>query len=80
MDYKNVIKNFCHNVHLLRLAQRLTEDQMADIMDISVDELKRIENINPTEEILCGTLCRVCSYFHISSDAILNENWLDLLN
>ena len=79
MESEKTIENFCQNVRLLRLAQNLTENEMADIMDIGVDELRRIEKLDPKNEILSGTLCRVCDYFHISSDLILQENWVDAL-
>ena len=79
MIYKEAHLNFCPNMRHLRKVHLLTQKEMAQIIGISVGTLGRIERCDPSVRIPCTMLDRVCSYFHVSSDSLLFENWPRIL-
>ena len=67
-------QNFCRNVLFLRLLHKLTRKQMAQIMEISIGKLGRIERQELPFRISVGMLCRLCEYFGLSADVVLKED------
>lgn len=72
-------KNFCQNIRHLRQVHNLTQRQMAQLLGISVNTLGRMERCEAAVRIHSGILCRVCDCFDVSSDALLRENWPEML-
>ena len=79
MNYDEVHLNLCQNIRHLRKVHLLTQREMAQIIGISVGMLRKIECGCPTARISCAALYQVCKHFHVSSDAILFENWPQIL-
>ena len=72
-------KNFSQNIRHLRQVYTLTQREMAQILGISAGTLGRIER-GGTVRIHSGMLYRICDHFRLSVDAILCENWSEILS
>ena len=79
MDSKDNIKNFCQNLRHMRKVYKLNQKEMAEILGISVEKLRRIEKCDPNVRIYAVHLCRACDYFQKSCDEMLFENWPEML-
>lgn len=64
--------NFCHNVAFMREKENMTKKEMAQILGISVDTLRKIEAGDPKVRTNAGMLCKFCNRFEISADAVLS--------
>lgn len=71
MELNPTLRRVYRNIHCLRLAYKLTQKQMAEIMGISVDTLRKMEQGKHTPRICCDILWRVCDAFNISADVLL---------
>jgi len=67
-DWSN---NFCYNVCFMRKERAMKKKEMAQILEISVQTLTRMERYDPKVRIRSGMICRFCNYFEISSDVVL---------
>lgn len=79
MNLEQSVINFCQNLRHLRKVHGMTQKEMAQILGISVKRLSKMDNCDPHVRINTAHLCRVCDYFHLSSDEILFENWPRML-
>ena len=72
MDISQEKQNFCRNVAYLRKKHRLTQAQMAKIMNVGIGTVRSLERgIVPPRLNVC-VLCRLHDYFHISADALIS--------
>ena len=79
MSSEECIRNFCQNLRHLRKVNGMKQRQMAKILGISVNTLSKMENCVPGVRIHAAHVCKVCDYFHMSTDEILFENWPEIL-
>ena len=70
--------NFCQNLHYLRQKYGITQREMAKILGVSTGTYGKMERCHPSVRIHCGMVCRVCDYFQISADEILQQNWQEI--
>ena len=55
---------FCNNIKQIRKRNRLTKDEMAEIMGISTATLSNIEKGVVPPKLKLDTLCYTANYFH----------------
>lgn len=67
--------NLASNLKYLRQEHHLTQQQMADIICVSISTYRKMEKADPIVRIHSGRICRLCDYFRISSDSLLQQNW-----
>ena len=80
MNTQDTHINFCQNLRHLRRVHRLTQKEMAQDLGISVSKIRRIESEDPSVRINSSLICQVCDRFGYTADAILYENWPQLLH
>ena len=59
------------NIKYIRKFYALSQQEMSDIMGFSQSTLRRIEQGNSSVRINGKTLCKLCDYFHMSTDAVI---------
>ena len=61
----------CKNIYFLRMQYSLTQKDMADILGISINSLRKLENGSIPRTFRAGAICRLCNHFQLSADAVL---------
>ena len=71
MDDKNILEKVSDNIRLARLQKRISQEKLAEMVDISTKYLNMIENIkaNPTIVIVV----KICKVLNIELSAIWSE-------
>ena len=71
MDDKNILENVSDNIRLARLQKRISQEKLAEMVDISTKYLNMIENrkANPTIVIVV----KICKVLNIELSAIWSE-------
>ena len=64
--------HFAENLKYLRQKHCLTQVEMAEIAAVCVSTYRKMEKTDPKVRIHAGRVCRICDYFGISMDAILD--------
>lgn len=62
---------FCRNVIILKRINKLTQKEMAQILEVSVATIRRMEK-GEVPRVHCRMLCRVCDRFGVSADLMLS--------
>ncbi len=68
MDEKEILKNIADNIRIERLKKRLSQEQLAEMVNISTKYLNIIENrkANPTIVIIV----KICSALNIDLNSV----------
>jgi len=71
MDDKNILEKVSDNIRLARLQKRISQEKLAEMVDISTKYLNMIENrkANPTIVIVV----KICKALNIELSAIWSE-------
>lgn len=69
---------FCKNIHYIRTYYHLTQQQMCRILGISPNTLHKIELGGGNVRLSTDMLCKLCDYFQISGDAVLDLDFQSL--
>ena len=71
MDDKNILEKVSDNIRLVRLQKRISQEKLAEMVDISTKYLNMIENrkANPTIVIVV----KICKVLNIELSAIWSE-------
>ncbi len=71
MDDKNILEKVSDNIRLARLQKRISQEKLAEMLDISTKYLNMIENrkANPTIVIVV----KICKVLNIELSAIWSE-------
>ena len=71
MDDKNILEKVSDNIRLARLQKRISQENLAEMVDISTKYLNMIENrkANPTIVIVV----KICKVLNIELSAIWSE-------
>ena len=71
MDDKNILEKVSDNIRLGRLQKRISQEKLAEMVDISTKYLNMIENrkANPTIVIVV----KICKVLNIELSAIWSE-------
>ncbi|AOR38821.1 hypothetical protein BHV42_06170 [Candidatus Melainabacteria bacterium MEL.A1] len=71
MDDKNILEKVSDNIRLARLQKRISQEKLAEMVDISTKYLNMIENrkANPTIVIVV----KICKVLNIELSAIWSE-------
>ena len=71
MDDKNILEKVYDNIRLARLQKRISQEKLAEMVDISTKYLNMIENrkANPTIVIVV----KICKVLNIELSAIWSE-------
>lgn len=71
MDDKNILEKVSDNIRLARLQKRISQEKLAEMVDISTKYLNMIENrkANPTIVIVI----KICKVLNIELSAIWSE-------
>ena len=71
MDDKNILEKVSDNLRLARLQKRISQEKLAEMVDISTNYLEMIENrkANPTIVIVV----KICKVLNIELSAIWSE-------
>ena len=75
MDDKNILEKVSDNIRLARLQKRISQEKLAEMVDISTKYLNMIENrkANPTIVIVV----KICKVLNIELSAIWSEQIFD---
>ncbi|WP_409967897.1 helix-turn-helix transcriptional regulator [Bengtsoniella intestinalis] len=63
---------FCHNVKHLRISNQLTQQEMAHIMGIGVNQLRRIERNDFPKRLGACALVNLSRHFHCSISSLFS--------
>ena len=71
MDDKNILEKVSDNIRLARLQKRISQEKLAEMVDISTKYLNMIENrkANPTIVIVV----KICKVLNIELSSIWSE-------
>ena len=70
----NIIKRFGRNIRIHREAANLTQEQLAEKLDISCGSLSRLENLSKVLKVPISDL-----FLYSTHSATINENKIELL-
>ena len=59
------------NIYYLRIKNKLTQREMAEIIGISVSTLRRMEKFDKSVRTHSGMIHRICDRFEITADELL---------
>ncbi len=68
VDYKSIGKT----IRSLRLSQNMTQEHLAELMDLSLSHIRNIESYNA--RISLNTLVKFANIFEVSTDYILHDS------
>ena len=74
MGAERELEYFCENILYLRRKYGYTQKEMAVILEINLNSLRKVERGMIPRCITAKTLYNLCNYFQISADLILNES------
>ena len=72
MNLSVIFQNIGHNICYLRRSHGLTRKEMAAVLEISTNTLRRIERGDQTVRMNCWKLRLLCDHFDLSADAVLH--------
>lgn len=74
-DYEKNWQNFVHNVKWLRNHYEFSEDKMAEIMGISVDLFRELENGNGKDDLSIEVVFKIYSFFGVLPDMLFEDSF-----
>lgn len=72
-NYDNFWKNFVNNIVWLRKHHNLSEERMAEIMEIDVELLKKVEKGNGGDELSVDVVYKIYDFFGIAPNKLFGE-------
>ena len=71
MDDKNILEKVSDNIRLARLQKRISQEKLAEMVDISTKYLNMIENRKANTTIVI--VVKICKVLNIELSAIWSE-------
>ena len=71
MDDKNILEKVSDNIRLARLQKRISQEKLAEMVDISTKYLNMIENRKANQTIVI--VVKICKVLNIELSAIWSE-------
>ncbi|MBQ8459834.1 helix-turn-helix transcriptional regulator [bacterium] len=68
MDDKSILEQVSDNIRIARLQKRISQEKLAEMVDISTKYLNMIENRKANPTILI--VIKICQYLNISLNTI----------
>lgn len=78
LNNENIKKSLSNNIKIARLSSNLTQEQLAEISEISLDFLKDIETGRSIGSLL--TFMKVCKSLNITPNELLKDFFKDSFN
>lgn len=78
MDSEAVFENFGRNLKLLRKEKKLTQEDLAEVMDVSKTTIVNYENGN--RRIPLDMVVKVASFFKVTVDSLLDNEVNKIIN
>ena len=76
IDNKKILKNFGSNVKKLRVSKKLTQEQLAENLDLQVQTITSIEV--GRSFISCNVLTKLSNFFNVEPSYFFKLNHIDL--
>lgn len=76
IDEKKIKKNFGSVVKKLRMSKSLTQEQLAERLDLQMQTITSIET--GRSFISCEVLAKLCNYFNVEPSYLFSLNHIDL--
>ena len=67
------LKNFCYNIKLLRKKFSFDSLKMSEILNISLDELRSIENGIIPDTVSCEVVFKIWDYFSVPPKSLFHS-------